>query len=120
MLVHTQREIAAARQLGPDAIVKAMTDVVVDQWTLTGGVTEADLRAAGFTSAEIDKHGHTARDRAARLGLDPTDVAILGSPAGAMADLSRIASSFQTTARRIDADIKRLRALAESFAPRPQ
>ncbi len=44
--------------------VDRLTAAIVRLRQERGAVTEADLRAEGFTQAEIDAHGDAARDKA--------------------------------------------------------
>ena len=48
-------------------LAAAMAEVMVLRTAAEGGCTEADLAAAGFTQAELQLHGETARALARRL-----------------------------------------------------
>tara|TARA_R110002020_G_scaffold266483_35_gene481520 strand:+ start:5604 stop:5963 length:360 start_codon:yes stop_codon:yes gene_type:complete len=91
MFLAPQIDVEHARREGPGAIVRTMAETLIDRWSATGAATRDDLVFAGFTQAEIDEHGQTACDRAAKLGadFDPGDLSTVGDLLADEADASR-------------------------------
>lgn len=55
-----------ARRISPAALIRVMAAEMVAQSVRKGDCTERDLRMAGYTLAEIHKHGPAARQAALR------------------------------------------------------